>query len=364
MRKLLLLSAAVGAALAGTAARADDQSSTTLSGLMYADFTSISTTQDSSANPPIAKLTVGDIDPKGFGTDVKRFYVGVTHVFDDTWSANVTTDFSGTAPNVFIKKAYVQAKFSDAAVLSLGSNNNPWIPFVEGIYGYRFVENTLTDKEKIGNSADWGAHLNGTLGGTFSYDVAAVNGNGYKNPSRSKTPDFELRGSLVPVSGLTLAVGYYTGYLGQDTQTAENNNSALTKNTANRTDFLVDWKSNGLNVGLEYVTAKNFAAKYIFSNPTVATSTDSQQGYSLFASYDLTSDYSVFGRYDSYKPAKDNFSSEKDTYYNAGFAWKSNSNITWAFVYKSDKLENNLQQATDDNDLKQTEYGIWAQVKF
>ncbi len=49
-----------------------------------------------------------------------------------TW----TTDFqyvgNDGVTNVYIKKAYVQAKLSDALVFRAGSADLPWVPFVEG----------------------------------------------------------------------------------------------------------------------------------------------------------------------------------------------------------------------------------------
>ena len=35
---------------------------------------------------------------------------------------------------------------------------------MEGVYGYRYVENTLVDRIKFGNSADWGVHVLGIPG--------------------------------------------------------------------------------------------------------------------------------------------------------------------------------------------------------
>src|SRR6185312_510586 len=177
MRKTYLLPlAAATSLLAASGARADNAGDTTIGGLVFTDLTSISTTQDSATDST-------DKDPNGLGLDVKRAYLIVNHSFDGVWSANLTTDFnfpklsvsgkdstgatvssSGNAPEtqVFVKKAYVQGKFSDMTVLRLGASDMPWIPYAEGIYGYRFVENTLIDRSEIGgvgsfgNSSDWG----------------------------------------------------------------------------------------------------------------------------------------------------------------------------------------------------------------
>jgi hypothetical protein len=189
------------------AAWADD---TKIGGTAFIDFTNLDQTSHGRKT-----------DASGTGLDVKRFYLSIDHKFNDVWSANLTTDFNYVANDgetqLFVKKAYLQGAFSKLATLRVGSANMPWIPFVEDWYGYRFVENTLIDRLKFGTSADWGAHLLGDSG-IVNYQVSAINGGGYKNPSRSGHVDFAARVGVQPVKGLMFAVGGYDGDLGQDTQ--------------------------------------------------------------------------------------------------------------------------------------------------
>lgn len=309
---------------------------TTVGGKMYWDFTSVNTQKNGT-----------DADPNGLGFDVKRFYIGVDHKFDDMWSADFTTDFnySGTdkEPQVFVKKAFVQAHWSDAANLRLGSADMPWIPFAEGIYGYRFVENTLIDRLKFGNSADWGGHFFGK-NGAVSYAVSVVNGGGYKNPGRSKGVDEEGRVAFA-TDEFTVALGAYSGKRGQDTE------AVAAVNTASRLDVLADYRNESFNVGVEYFSADNWTA-------VTSATTDKADGYSLFGNYNFTPDVALFARYDSAKPNKDTSPSLKDTYYNFGVAFKSNKHITWAVAYKSEKLADN------SNEIKTSELGVWAQIAF
>jgi len=122
--------------------------------------------------------------------DIKRFYFGVNHKFNDVFSANLTTDVSliantntvtgtaqnptGTAPTPFpktvgetlyIKKAYLQASLNPAFNVRAGSADMPWVPFVEELYGFRYIENTLIDRPGYGTSADWGLHTFGSFAG-------------------------------------------------------------------------------------------------------------------------------------------------------------------------------------------------------
>ena len=355
-RKLLILALLTGATLAAPQAPAANPGDTALGGLMFVDFTDINTRKNGT-----------DVDPDGYGLDVKRFYFIVNHSFDETWSTTFIADFNlpkftatgkdstgatvtstGTAPEtqIFVKKAYLQGHFDDAATLRVGSADMPWILYVESFYGYRFVENTLVDRLKFGNTADWGVHFLGQNGaGSANYAVSVVNGGGFRNPSRSKGMDVEGRIGFLPVDGLAIAFGAYNGKLGQDTD------ATPARHTASREDLMLAWKASGLTVGGEYFSADNFTT-------VTSAAADKASGYSLFGSYDLPQGYSVFGRYDRAKTSKDLDPSLEDTYYNAGVAWKQSPNIIWALAYKSDKLADNVTE------LKTREFGVWAQVKF
>ena len=71
----------------------------------------------------------------GTQTELKRFYVAVDHKFNDMFSANVTTDFrynaNGTSKDVlvFVKKAWLQAKFAPELWVRVGAADLPWVPF-------------------------------------------------------------------------------------------------------------------------------------------------------------------------------------------------------------------------------------------
>jgi hypothetical protein len=388
-----LLAVALATAIAAPLAQADDAGSTSISGVLFIDFTDISTTQDAPVVPAGAKALpkTGDIDPNGLGLDVKRAYLIVNHSFDDVWSAYLNTDFNfasykaastststpavtGGTPGetvttttttnttvttpetqLFIKKAYLQGHFDDWATLRIGSADTPWTGYVEGVYGYRFIENTMTDRSGFANTADWGVNLAGG-DGLVNYSASILNGNGYKNPSRSKSVDEEFRLGVTPLGGaLIFGIGGYAGHRGQDME------ATPAVNTASRWDALAAWKADGLTAGVEWFSAD----KWNNVLTPVGTPTTKSEGLSLFASYAFPgTDWAVFARHDDVKPTQDTDSSQQDQYYNLGVAWKYNTSITWAFAYKSDKVTDNLKYNLGSDDLKTEEFGIWAQVKF
>ncbi|HET7562305.1 MAG TPA: porin [Rhodanobacteraceae bacterium] len=310
---------------------------TKIGGTMYTDFTNIDKTSNGSKTAA-----------SGTGLDVKRFYLSIGHQFNDVWSANLTTDFNYTAATgetqLFVKKAYLQGAFSKLAILRVGSANMPWIPFVEDWYGYRFVENTLTDRLHFANSADWGVHLLGASG-MFNYQVSMVNGGGYKHPARSNSVDFAGRAGFEPIQGLMFAVGGYSGDLGKDTATSP------VLHSARRYDAMAAWNRNGLRLGVEWFKADSW------NNVTMPLA-DSADGYSLWGSHDFST-ASVFARYDRVKPSKDLDPNLKNTYYNVGVAFPITKGVRVAIAWKNERLRNGTSV-----DVNSREIGAWGEVKF
>jgi hypothetical protein len=269
---------------------------TKISGRMYYNISTI----DHEVNGSKA----GNTD-NGWGFNIKRFYLGVDHKFNDVFSANLTTDvsaISGVGQSLYIKKAYLQAKLSPAFIIRLGANDMPWIPYAEGIYGYRHIEQTISDRTKFGTSSDWGLHVMGDFAdGLVSYQISAVDGAGYRDVHFSKTVDVEGRLSA-KYKGFNVGVGGYIGKLGKDLE------GTAPLRTYYRFNALAAYQgklgSVPVTFGGEYFWAENKAFNTTAPIPT-ASPKDSAEGFALFASDVPISKWSVFGRYDWDKPSGD-----------------------------------------------------------
>ena len=286
----------------------------------------------------------------GDGLDVKRGYFTINHQFNDVWSASLTTDFNyisaDSETQLFIKNLYLQGKFSDAFVFRAGAIPMAWTPYVENFYGYRYVENTLIDKQKVGNTADWGLSASGKLdGGVVDYAAAVVNGGGYKNPTRTDRMDFEGRIAFSPIKDVGIAIGGYSGDLGKETATTK------TLNTASRGDAMIAYAHGNNRIGAEYFTASNWT-------PAANLIKDKADGYSFWASYGFTDVLSMFGRYDRVKPSKDIDPSLRDKYYNLGLQWDVRKGLKVSAVYKNDDLKDM------SNDQKTREFGVFGDLSF
>ena len=295
----------------------------------------------------------------GTQTELKRFYLGVDHKFNDVFSANITTDFrygtNGTSKDVliYVKKAYVQAKLAPELYVRVGSADLPWVPFVEGIYGYRFVENTLIDRTKFGTSADWGVHAGGSFAnGLVNYAVSAVNGAGYKTLSRSSdTLDLEGRISVNPMKSITLAVGGYTGKLGKS---AGNLPNSATPHHASRFDALAAYTDKRIRAGVEYFAAKNW-------NTVTSLANDKSNGWSAFGSFAFTPQIAAFGRYDWVKPSRDLNPALKDNYFNLGLDYKPLPPLDFALVYKRDRVKKGFI-STSNGSIGGLDHGTYDEI--
>jgi hypothetical protein len=271
---------------------------------------------------------------KGSGFAIKRVYIGIDHKFDDVFSANITTDIAPVVgPNngnivgngLYIKKAYLEVKLNPTFNIRVGAADTPWVPFVENIYGYRHIENTIADRTSFATSADWGLHVFGTLGGgLISYQVSIIDGGGYRQPRFSRSLDFEGRISA-QYKGFTVGLGGYSGNLAKDTF------GTATYNKANRVSALVSYQNPIFTIGAEYFDAKNF--KQI----TIPTP-DRARGFSLFGSVRPLPKWSLFARYDHIRPSRDGLPSQTGDYGNIGIQFSPVKIVDLALVYKREKV--------------------------
>jgi hypothetical protein len=264
----------------------------------------------------------------GVGIDVKRTYFTYTHQFDKVWSAQFQSDIGDQGArryDVFVKKAYVQAQIHPMATFRLGAADTPWIPFVEGLYGLRYIETTITDHLSFGTSSEWGLHALGS-NPLWGYAFTIGNGRTYSNPSRSKTVDFEGRLSFTPVKGLSLAVGGYSGKRGLETE------AVAAKHTATRADALIAYTNDRFRLGGEYFQSDNW-------NTVTAATKDKSDGFSGWALFNVNPTWAVFGRYDNSSPSKDLKPDLDFTYYNAGLQWMVNKALSASLVYKFSEVE-------------------------
>ena len=344
-------------------------SNTSISGRMYFDVTNISNKVNGARSTAATNAVNGVTNGNGTNFDIKRFYIGVDHTFNNIYSANVTTDvtYDGTtgAGQIYLKKAYLQAKYDPAFIIRLGATDMPWIPYVEGLYGMRYFEQTLIERPKFGTSSDWGVHVLGSLfDGILNYQFSAVNGGTYKkiptggDANRFNTMDFEGRISAA-YEGFNLAVGGYSGKLGIASGTP-------TLKTAERLDVLGAYVANGLRVGVEYFSANNIANGYSLANTALG---DGAHGVGGFASYYFLPELAVFGRYDSVDPKTKTSPATNDDFYTFGVTYSPVKTVDFSLAYKHDGVGHGTVSTSNgtiggSTNGSYNEVGIWGDFQW
>ena len=124
-----------------------------------------------------------------------------------------------------------------------------------------------------------------------------------------------------PIKDLTFAVGGYSGYRGNDTDTTP----AL--HTATRVNALANWVIGPVKIGGEYFSADNW-------NQTTKVPEDTSDGYSGWLQFTVARDWMLFGHYWDANPSKDLNPALEGNYYNLGVQWKPVKALTAALAYK------------------------------
>ena len=388
----------VKSAISANAPKANWTSETKVTGRMYFNISNINQQKNG-----VKEL------PSGTGFDIKRLYVGVEHTFNKNFSSGFVVDaqaseaYAGNAnlagTNFYIKNAWLQYKYSDALAVRVGASDMPWIPFAEGITGTRYIDKTVSDRAKLGNSADWGVHASGLLGNAKGFNVtyaaSAVNGGGYKNPTRSNSVDLEGR-VAANYKGFTAAVGGYTGKLAADAQ------GVAPLHTASRVNALLAYVNPRFRIGGEYFWAKDFSQSNVVGTkstttpgattyttaagcivlPCAVTATtapstttvsfvpeDVAEGFSVFGTFNITPKWSVFGRYDIVKPNKYTSPALKGDYYNVGVTYSPAKIVDLSLVYKRDQAVNGSVNGTNGKvggtiNGTADEIGLYGQIRF
>ncbi len=299
---------------------------------------------------------------KTTGVAVDRAYFSAGYAFNDIWSMGLTTDFqieSGLKKrsNVYIKKAYLQGKFSDAVILQAGIIGTPWIGYEEGLMRHRYVNKTFVDTYKLDSSADAGIGFKGKLAdGLFAYHVTEVNGAGYGNISKTNAMDFNGRIGVYPVEGLTLDFQYRDGYKGTKTwDPVKQANVPGVRHTL--LQGMASYGMDSWRIGGNLISekAKDKAARI---NPITKTN-----GYVAWGWANFADSLGAFGRYEYLKVKKDGtIIQPKTTRYVAGLEWFARKNVTFSLAYDYSKTKDN--GFVKGNFVKNTKAGLFSEIKF
>ncbi len=153
-------------------------SGVTFSGYMFGDYFWMASHHDADIK-----------DANGFW--MRRIYLTFDYSLTPRFSTRVRFemnsrgDFSTTSSALvpYIKDAYLKWQINRNHQMYLGISPPPTFDYIEGFWGYRFLEKTALDLQRWGPSREFGVSLKGNLvsSGTLQYHVMLGNGNGNKS---------------------------------------------------------------------------------------------------------------------------------------------------------------------------------------
>lgn len=134
--------------------------------------------------------------PKAFSNfQIRRLYLGYNYDISQTFRADVLLayeDGGGTSATLdgsgersfYLKLANIRWKdiFSGSDLIFGAQATPAFVPLTEQVWGYRAIEKTIIDKNKLGAATDLGLGLQGSLDHekNYGYDILFGNGSGQK----------------------------------------------------------------------------------------------------------------------------------------------------------------------------------------
>jgi hypothetical protein len=273
--------------------------------------------------------TGGDLQPFGgisqfsqpLSNDSSGFQIRRLHLFYDyTFSNEFSTRFQleGNEKSLdpygrlslYMKTAYLEWKnLVPKSSLYIGLVQTPtWIN-VEGQWGYRSIEKTITDFRGLGSLTDMGVHLRGTLcsEGSVGYSLMIGNGNAQK-PENNKYKKYYAMVNGKPMRNLYLEayVDYEPGAKDKDRTTWK---------------AFLSYQEPSLMIGTEIIEQVQKKQDTLFTDYTPF-------GISLFSWYQVSDHWKVYGRIDYYDPNRLSPNTEFYEYFvSLGFDYMPINNI-------------------------------------
>ncbi|HOT96061.1 MAG TPA: hypothetical protein PLN61_14110 [bacterium] len=216
--------------------------------------------------------------------------------------------------NPFVKHAYIEwSNLIPNHKLYLGISETNAFKNSEELWGYRSVEKTIMDLNKISSSADLGLAVKGDLTKTLHHWLTIMNGPGYGAAEGDRYKKFGYALWITPFKGLMIEG--YADYEKQNpndpqTATAMSAGKDYVGSTSYRTlKGFVGYDQPRFSIGAEYLQRTN--NKSGISSPVIQNDKLARYekadviktGYSLFGSWITPlAKLKAFARYDSYDP--------------------------------------------------------------
>ena len=217
--------------------------------------------------------------------EIKRSYLGYSYQINDNFSTKITFDVGsnsgGSSYTAFLKIASLKWKASDKLTLNLGMVGAKNFKFMEKTWGRRYIEKSAQDKYKWANSADAGVTADYKISDNLAIDAQILNGEGYK-----KVQDDS---------------GLFRGGLGITYNISTNLALRLHQDITPRSTYTDTTDSQYISSASIAYSGTNFSLGYeasLMKNADNIIEDEEKSLMSIYGSYKLNEDYTLFARYD------------------------------------------------------------------
>jgi len=298
---------------------------------------------------------------KGF--NLGRAYLTAKYYFNSDWMMRVTTDvqqetiLAKKKTNVFLKYAYLEGKlYGKALVLRAGVSHNPWIDYEQGLWKHRYLSKVTTDTFKYDDSADIGIGLKGKLmDGLVKYWGTVVNGGGYGNLGITNAVDYKARVGLYPLKGLTIDVGFNTGFRGKKVFSPI---AATGKLKQTMYQVMVSYGTHDYRVGGNWISNKDKVKKLIEANTYAVWGwTKIAAGFGAVARWEQEKSFAI----NPVTGVSGNVEQKRNRYL-LGLDYSPTHHVVFTLAYLDDKTTTSKWTLGQSKETRQI--GIWSQFKY
>ena len=247
---------------------------------------------------------------------IRRVYF----TFENNLTENIKTRFrlesehgefgSSTKINPFVKHAFLEwSNLIPNHKLVLGISETNAFKNAEALWGYRSIEKTIMDLNKISSSADMGIVLKGDLSMKLHHWLMLMNGTGYGSAEVDNYKKVGYALWVTPLNGLIIE-----GYADYEKQDPDNTTFKYARDYSGSKGYytvkgFVGYSGLQYNIGFEWFQRTNQESgitDVTVQNDAIVTAQKAdvvKSGYSIFGSWITpVPKLKLFGRYDYYDP--------------------------------------------------------------
>lgn len=269
--------------------------------------------------------------------EIKRAYLGYSYKIDEQFTTKITFDVgnneSGSAYTAFLKIASLKWKNSDRLTLNVGMVGTKNFKFMEKSWGRRYIEKSAQDKYKWANSADLGVTADYKISDNLAIDAQILNGEGYK-----KVQDDS---------------GLFRGGLGVTYKISTNLALRLHQDIIPRSTYTDSTDSQYISTACLAYSGTNYSLGYEASlkqNADNIIADEEKSLMSIYGSYKLNEDYTLFARYDDATET-----TKEGSYTIYGIERRMTKGVTVAL---------NMQSWTDATDGSEAENTLYLNLEY